>query len=106
MSRTPETARLLRSLREESGRSLRQAATDLGVAPSHLSRIERGEKSPSEELAGRFAGYYGVESDLVFVNDGRIPADVLSILLEHPELFEELRAKFSNSDQDPDVGHD
>ncbi|HXN62940.1 MAG TPA: helix-turn-helix transcriptional regulator [Acidimicrobiales bacterium] len=93
MSKTPASANLLRKLREESGQSLRQAASELGVAASHLSRLERGEKSPSEALSEKVAGYYGVDGDLIQLNDGRVPADILEILRTHPELLAELRQR-------------
>ncbi len=91
---TPATAKLLRQLREDSGQSLRKAAAELGVAPSHLSRLERGEKSPSEALSLRAAGYYGVDTDLVVLAQGNLPKDVLEILSAHPELLDELRGRF------------
>lgn len=92
---TPASARLLRQLREDAGRSLRQAANDLGVAPSHLSRLERGEKSPSSELTQRVAGYYGIEEDTVLLHDGKIPDDIVAIIQEHPEVLDELRQRFA-----------
>jgi transcriptional regulator with XRE-family HTH domain len=97
MTKTPETAKLLRSLREGSGKSLRQTANELGVAPSYLSRLERGERSINKEFGKKVAGYYGIESELVDLNEGRIPADILSILNEHPEVLEELRDRFNTT---------
>ena len=94
MPATPASARLLRQLREESGKSLRQAASDLGVAPSHLSRLERGEKSSSPELSQKVAGYYGVQEDLVFLQDGRVPEDIVGIMQRNPEILQELRERF------------
>ena len=79
---------------------MRQAASELGVAPSHLSRLERGEKSPSDDLRERVAGYYGVESDLLSLEGGKLPEDVLQILQSHPEVLEELRQRFAE-DVDP-----
>ena len=100
MAKTPTSASLLRKLREDTGQSLRETATDLGVAASHLSRLERGEKSPSEALSEKVAEYYGVDRDLVYLNDGRIPSDVLEILKSHPEVLTELRQRYSNRRSD------
>ena len=61
-------------------RSLRAAAADLEVAPSHLSRLERGERSPSQDLTHRMAAYYGVAQEVVGLADGRVPDDVIAIL--------------------------
>ena len=86
--------KLLRALREDSGKSLRSAAGDLGVVPSHLSRLERGEVSSSAELRARAARYYGVDAELLDLAEGYVPADVARILAEHPELITELRTRF------------
>jgi transcriptional regulator with XRE-family HTH domain len=94
MSDTAGAARLLRQLREKRGQSLRAAASELGVAPSHLSRLERGEKSPSNELRRRAAHYYGVDEDSVTLDEGRVPDDIIQILQEHPEVLAELRGRF------------
>lgn len=66
---------------------------DMGIAPSHLSRIERGEKGGSEPLVRRAAEYYGVSSDALLPN--RLPPDVVDILREHPEVFDELRRRYA-----------
>ena len=94
MSETAGAARLLRQLREGRGQTLRSAAGDLGVAPSHLSRWERGEKAPSGDLQQRAADYYGVDADVLGLEAGRVPEDVLDILRAHPELLVELRTRF------------
>jgi transcriptional regulator with XRE-family HTH domain len=94
MNETAGAARLLRQLREQRGQSLRVTASELGVAPSHLSRLERGEKSASEELRHRAAAYYGVNEDLIALEEGRVPDDIVQILRRHPEVMEELRWRF------------
>ena len=97
MSETVDAARLLRRLRQDRGQSLRAAAGDLGVAASHLSRLERGEKSPSDDLIRRAAQYYGLDNDLVTLESGRVPPDIIDILRSRPELMGELRAKYGES---------
>lgn len=91
---TAGAARLLRRLREQRGTSLRGAAAVLGVAPSHLSRLERGEKSPSDELRRRAARYYGVNEDVITLEEGRAPDDIVEILRRHPDVLDELRYRF------------
>ena len=93
VAKAPQTSHLLRQLREESGRSLRKTASELGVTPSHLSRLERGEKSASDGLSMRFAGYYGVQLDLLFLADNRVPIDILEILKSNPGVLAELRER-------------
>ncbi|QHT54644.1 helix-turn-helix transcriptional regulator [Cellulomonas sp. H30R-01] len=95
MSESSGAARLLRQLREERGRSLRSAADDLGVAPSHLSRWERGEKAPSGELLKRAAHYYGIDEEVIALDEGRVPDDIVAILRRNPDLLVELRRRFT-----------
>jgi transcriptional regulator with XRE-family HTH domain len=97
VGKTPETAKLLRALREETGRGLRQTANDLGVTPSYLSRVERGERSTNEELTKRVADYYGVDEEVIRLQSGQIPEDIVEILNAHPEILAELRVKYAKS---------
>jgi transcriptional regulator with XRE-family HTH domain len=97
---TRPAASLLRELRSREGKSLRAVADELGVAPSHLSRLERGEKGASDELASRAAEYYGVDPELLGLAEGRVPADVVAILRNHPEVLTELRGRYSGQRRD------
>ena len=45
--------------------SLRQMARDLRIAPAHLSDIELGERTPSEDLLVRIADAYKVPAEMV-----------------------------------------
>ncbi|MFC0070910.1 helix-turn-helix domain-containing protein [Umezawaea endophytica] len=91
-------ASLLRRLRSQQGRSLRMASDDLGLAPSHLSRLERGERRATADLTKKLANYYGVSPDLVNLAEGRVPGDIVEILQAHPEEIDILRRKYGNSD--------
>lgn len=93
-------AQLLRDMRQQQGASLREAAHELGVAPSHLSRLERGYKSPSSALRDRAANYYGIAPDVVSLADGVVPEDIKNILMRHPELLSELRERFGRESED------
>jgi transcriptional regulator with XRE-family HTH domain len=93
----PVVSDLLRSLREGAGKSLREAAGDIGVAPSHLSRLERGQASSSPELRERTAEYYGVNPELIDLAAGKIPADIVEILMANPKLLDQLRSKYSDT---------
>jgi len=88
-------ADLLRKLREERGGSLRATAQELGLAPSQLSRLERGQRGVSEALASRLASYYEINSESLTLAEGQVPADVIAILMEHPEEIDRLREKYS-----------
>jgi transcriptional regulator with XRE-family HTH domain len=99
---TENAANLLRALRREQGRSLRTAAADIGLAPSHLSRIERGQRSVGSEVSQRLATYYGVSAEVVELASGEVPEDVVRILQAHPTLIERLRAEYGVEDDVPD----
>jgi HTH-type transcriptional regulator, competence development regulator len=88
---------LLRDLRESNGRTLRQAAKDLDVNPAYLSRVERGEKPPSQAIQSRLAAYYEVEPEVIEVASGKLPPDVVRILQANPHALDMLRKKYGAS---------
>ncbi len=94
MAERPAVAKLLRDLRDERGESLRNAARNIEVTPSHLSRVESGEKSPSTELQDRASDYYGVPRELMHLAAGDLPEDVVEILRKHPEAIDDLRHRY------------
>ncbi|MBB3043448.1 helix-turn-helix domain-containing protein [Nocardioides soli] len=94
MATSPTTASLLRELRRKQGTSLRTAAADIGIAPSQLSRLERGQRGLAPEVSERLSSYYGVPAELISITGGDVPADVLRILQEHPEEIERLRRQY------------
>lgn len=51
---------ILRARRVELGKGLRETATRLGIAPAHLTDIEKGRRAPSEELLVKIASVYGI----------------------------------------------
>jgi transcriptional regulator with XRE-family HTH domain len=97
MAVSPELNSLLRDLRDSRGESLRSAARALGVDPSHLSRIERGEKYPSRDLQERVARHYDVNPDDLAIAHGRVPADILAILQKHPDIMRDLRRRYGDA---------
>ncbi|MEZ6210746.1 MAG: helix-turn-helix transcriptional regulator [Phycisphaerales bacterium] len=52
---------VLRAHRVDSGKGLRETAAKLGIAPAHLTDIEKGRRAPSEELLVKIARVYGIE---------------------------------------------
>jgi transcriptional regulator with XRE-family HTH domain len=102
MTRRQTAASLLRELRRTQAQSLRTTAADLGLAPSYLSRLERGERSCTTELSQRLADYYGVSHEVVELAEGRVPADIVAILTEHPEELTRLRELYGQSNLSED----
>jgi transcriptional regulator with XRE-family HTH domain len=96
MASTPSTANLLRDLRRQQGRSLRSAAADIGVAPSQLSRLERGQRGIAPDVSERLSSYYGVSADIICLAQGVVPADIVQILLDNPESIEYLRQRYGH----------
>lgn len=94
MSKSPTTMSLLRQLRKQQGASLRSAAAEIGIAPSQLSRLERGQRGLAHDVTERLSAYYGVPADVIAITNGEIPADVIHILREHPEEMARLRAQY------------
>lgn len=55
----------IRQLRKDRGLTLAQASAKVGTDAGNLSRVERGEQSPSIELARKLAWLYEVPVDQV-----------------------------------------
>lgn len=91
-------AELLRTSRSERGESVRAAARNLGVAASHLSRVESGERRPSQDLRRQLSDYYGIADDDLQLAAGAVPDDVIEILRRHPELIDRLRSEYGQPD--------
>jgi HTH-type transcriptional regulator, competence development regulator len=69
--------------------SLRQVAGHIGVEPSYLSKIERGETSAylTEKKIRLLAGYLGEDPDVLLALSGKISLDVQEIIRKRPQLF-------------------
>ena len=72
--------------------SLRQVAGHIGVEPSYLSKIERGETSAflTEEKIRLLAGYLNEDPDVLLALSGKISLDVQEIIRKRPQLFAQL----------------
>lgn len=94
---SPTTANLLRELRRRQGTSLRTAAADIGIAPSQLSRLERGQRGLAPDMSDRLSKYYDVPADVIALTGGAIPDDILEILKANPELIARLRREYGHA---------
>jgi HTH-type transcriptional regulator, competence development regulator len=71
--------------------SLRQLAGRVGIEPSYLSKIERGEQPPpGEETVCRIADELGEDRDALLAMAGKVSGDLLEIIRERPTLVAEL----------------
>ena len=71
--------------------SLRKVAQRVGVEPSYLSKIERGEQPPPGEATARsLAEELGEDPDLLLAMAGKVSSDLQAIIRKRPALFAQL----------------
>jgi HTH-type transcriptional regulator, competence development regulator len=86
----------LRQRREEKraadpGFSLRRVAASVGIEPSYLSKIERGEQPPpSEDTIRALAKELDEDADVLLALAGKVSRDLQAIIRKRPKLFAEL----------------
>ena len=84
--------------KNDSRYSLRQVATRIGVEPSYLSKIERGEQSYlSEEKLIALANEIDEDSDVLLALSGKISSDIQGIIRKRPQLFAQLIRDLKNT---------
>lgn len=79
-------------LRETSPEfSLRKVALGIGVEPSFLSKVERGEQPPpSEAKIKLLAEALSEDPDVLLAMAGKVSTDLQKAILQRPQLFAEL----------------
>lgn len=71
--------------------SVRQVAARIGVEPSYLSKVERGETAPpSEAKVVLLARELGEDPDVLLALAGKVSSDLLELIRQRPELFSQL----------------
>ena len=71
--------------------SLRRVAASVGIEPSYLSKIERGDQPPpSEETIRALAKELGEDPDVLLAMAGKVSKDLQAIIRKRPRLFAEL----------------
>jgi HTH-type transcriptional regulator, competence development regulator len=76
---------------EDRAFSVRQLAVRVGIEPSYLSKIERGEQPPpGEETIHRIAKELGEDPDVLLALAGKVSSDLTQIIRERPALVGEL----------------
>ena len=71
--------------------SVRQVAERVGLEPSYLSKIERGEQAPpSEQKIRALAQDLGEDPDVLLALAGKVSTDLQEIIRKRPALFGEL----------------
>ncbi|GAB7024118.1 response regulator [Salidesulfovibrio brasiliensis] len=81
----------LELLKEDKSFSLRRVSQTIGIEPSYLSKIERGQPlSLSEEKIVALAQLLQEDTDYLLAMGGKISQDVQAIIKERPMLFSRL----------------
>ncbi len=71
--------------------SVRQLAARVGVQPSYLSKVERGEQPPpSETTIAALARELDQDPDVLLALAGKVSSELQSIIRRRPQLFAEL----------------
>lgn len=71
--------------------SVRQVATQAGLEPSYLSKIERGQQPPpSEDSIRSLAKVLNEDPDVLLALAGKVSADLQGIIRSRPRLFADL----------------
>ncbi|HEX2450108.1 MAG TPA: helix-turn-helix transcriptional regulator [Gemmatimonadales bacterium] len=71
--------------------SVRRLAGRVGIEPSYLSKIERGDQpAPSEETIRALARELGEDADVLLALGGKISSDLQRIIRRRPALFAQL----------------
>ena len=72
--------------------SLRQVASRIGVEPSYLSKIERGEHQAYliEDKIKALANELNEDSDVLLALSGKVSQDIQEIIRNRPQIFSQL----------------
>jgi transcriptional regulator with XRE-family HTH domain len=71
--------------------SIRQVAAEIGIEPSYLSKIERGQQPPpSERTIVALARTLQEDADVLLALAGKISTDLAEAIRKRPKLFGEL----------------
>ncbi len=87
----------MRLLEGDKKFSLRQVAQRIGIQPSYLSKIERGEQTYlSEEKILSLAKELDEDPDVLLALNGKVSNDIQEIIRKRPRLFAQLIRELKN----------
>jgi len=77
--------------------SLRKVAASVGIEPSYLSKIERGEQPPpSEETIKAIAKELDEDPDVLLALAGKVSKELQAIIRKRPKIFADLIRQLKN----------
>ncbi len=86
----------IRALRKELRLSQRELAERVGIDFTYLSKIENGRgEPPSEAVIKKLAVHLSADAHDLIVLAGKIPSDLATVLVDHPEELAHLRKLMS-----------
>lgn len=75
----------VRQAREAKEVGLREMAKMIGVSPTYLSRVERGQEAPpAEDKVKAIARIIGCDADELLAQAGRVSSDLAEIIKKTP----------------------
>jgi transcriptional regulator with XRE-family HTH domain len=78
-------------LQNDRSFSLRQVAKRVGIEPTYLSKIERGDFAPpSEEVIRKLSEELGENTDILLALAGKVSKDLMQIIVRRPKLMADL----------------
>ena len=81
--------------------SLRQVAQRIGLEPSYLSKLERGQQTYlSDEKITALASELNEDPDVLLALNGKISNDIKEIIRKRPQLFAQLIREMKNVSDD------
>ncbi len=84
--------------RDDRTFSVRQVAGRVGIEPSYLSKIERGQQPPpSEETIRKLAKDLQEDPDILLAMAGKVSTDLRAAIIRRPKLFAELIRQLKDS---------
>lgn len=69
---------------EVLGKGLREMAAILGIAPAHLTDVEKGRRTPSEPLLARISEHYGIDVATLRSGWSKVDDSVKRIVTKNP----------------------
>ena len=71
--------------------SLRQVSLRVGIKPTYLSKIERGElPPPAEATINKLSKELDLDADVMLVMAGKVSSELRAIICDRPVLFSKL----------------
>lgn len=84
-------------LADDSSFSVRQLAGRVGIEPSYLSKVERGQQPPPSELTiAALAQELDEDPDVLLALAGKVSGELQAIIRRRPKLFAELIRQLKN----------